>query len=715
MPPTVFISYNHSDSRWKDDLVRQLGVLEREGLIEAWHDGRIPPGADWLPSIEAAMAEARVAVFIVSAHFLNSEFVRRKEIPALMDRRRKEGLRIIPLIARPCPWQKVPWLAAIQARPHNAKTLAELGGARAQRVLSDLAEEIHESVELSRSPSPGDRQGSTLAAGPVLPGPAPLGTDEQQEGSAPLPKAPADLPSVPAGRGIEIHGGPGARMVFNGLDGVLGSYLMAPINDNEIGRALFGLPANQREVPEKGPFRGPIAGVDPQTTDALDRGLVPIPQAPNRGLIARVHAQRLDEAGWGLVMAEGADERFAAAHGGRSRRESLGGLCKLREQEAGGLYTDKLVLRQGESAAQFLARHGVRLEDPVGPDPGKVPYYLLLVGDPEEIPYSVQYELDLQYAVGRICFDRPEDYAAYADAVVAAQEGRLRRRRRVTFFAVENPGDIPTARAADELIRPLAASLSETRRWQARTLSGTQASRAQLAALLREEAEAPALLFTSSHGVGFAKDDPSQEELQGALVCQDWPGPHAAPLRREHYFGAPDLGDDARVGGLVAFLFAAYGVGTPRFDSFEQSNFGPVEIAPKPLVSRLPQRLLSHPEGAALAVVGHVDRAWTLSFSDGVIRTPQIGIFKNLVHELLAGARLGAAMEPFGRRAGALGARMAGLLEGALSDEGGLEELGAVWRSRNDARSFVVFGDPAVQLAVSRGSLARPRRSPAHP
>ncbi len=465
-----------------------------------------------------------------------------------------------------------------------------------------------------------------------------------------------------------------APLIFNGLDGDSGRYLLASISDAEIGRALLGLSVGELEVPEKDPFRGLIAGVDPE---------------------------RLDETGWGLVMAEGADERFAAAHGGRSRRESLGELCKLREQEAGGLYTDKLVLREGESAARFLARHGARLEDPVGPDPGKVPYYLLLVGDPEEIPYSVQYELDLQYAVGRICFDRPEDYAAYARAVVAAQEGRLRRRRRVTFFAVENPGDVPTARAADELVRPLAASLTETRGgWQARTLSGIEAGRAQLAALLRDEDTAPALLFTSSHGVGFANGHPSQEALQGALVCQDWPGPHGAPLRREHYFAAPDLGDDARVGGLVAFLFACYGAGTPRFDSFERGELGPVEIAPKPLISRLPQRLLSHPQGAALAVVGHVDRAWTHSFSDGSIRTPQIGVFRSLVHELLDGARLGAAMEHFGRRAGALGARMAGLLEVAMAGGNGVEELGGVWRSRNDARNFVVFGDPAVQLAV---------------
>jgi hypothetical protein len=118
-----------------------LAVLEPEGLL-TWHDGLIQAGADWLPEVEAAIASARVAVLIISAGFLKSDFIRRKEIPALIERRLRDGLRVIPLIADACPWKRVSWLAAIQARPLNDKTLAELGRAKAQRVLAGLAEEI---------------------------------------------------------------------------------------------------------------------------------------------------------------------------------------------------------------------------------------------------------------------------------------------------------------------------------------------------------------------------------------------------------------------------------------------------------------------------------------------------------------------------------------------------------------------------------------------
>jgi hypothetical protein len=68
--PTVFISYSHQDETWKDQLVRQLKVLELEGSFDLWDDRKIAAGAGWRAEIETAMARAKAAVLLISADFL---------------------------------------------------------------------------------------------------------------------------------------------------------------------------------------------------------------------------------------------------------------------------------------------------------------------------------------------------------------------------------------------------------------------------------------------------------------------------------------------------------------------------------------------------------------------------------------------------------------------------------------------------------------------
>src|SRR5215210_6444645 len=75
MPPTVFLSYCHADEAWKARLVKHLAGLERDGRLRVWNDRLIRAGQTWLPEIETAMGEARVAVLLVSPDFLASTFI----------------------------------------------------------------------------------------------------------------------------------------------------------------------------------------------------------------------------------------------------------------------------------------------------------------------------------------------------------------------------------------------------------------------------------------------------------------------------------------------------------------------------------------------------------------------------------------------------------------------------------------------------------------
>lgn len=77
----VFVSYSHKDKKWLNRLRVHLAPLERDGLLTVWDDTSINPGANWKKAIREALRAARVAVVLVSADFMASEFIARNELP----------------------------------------------------------------------------------------------------------------------------------------------------------------------------------------------------------------------------------------------------------------------------------------------------------------------------------------------------------------------------------------------------------------------------------------------------------------------------------------------------------------------------------------------------------------------------------------------------------------------------------------------------------
>ncbi len=158
----IFISYSHKDEAWKDRLVAQLGVLQQQGLLEVWEDRQITGGEDWLPAIENALNSVNLAILLISSDFLTSKFIIEKEVPLLLERRQKDGVRIFPVIVKPCAWDKVDWLRSIQARPKDGRPLS--GGTEFQ-IDNNLAELTREIARLLSQ--------AAIAASPKAPLPVP--------------------------------------------------------------------------------------------------------------------------------------------------------------------------------------------------------------------------------------------------------------------------------------------------------------------------------------------------------------------------------------------------------------------------------------------------------------------------------------------------------------------------------------------------------------
>jgi hypothetical protein len=474
------------------------------------------------------------------------------------------------------------------------------------------------------------------------------------------------------------------ELVFNGINGATGGYWLPPLSIDVVSKLAAGEQIDATELAELKKRYAVATEAQFEVAEGVD-------------------PTNLADAGWGVVFAHGSDPDVS---------EALAPLLERRRAQAAKENERRYrefkgpdAVRPGETHRAWLQRFQAVPENPANPD--RVPYYLLLVGDPEAIPYRFQYGLDISYAVGRIAFDTVDEYARYASSVVDAETRQIPRRR-VALFAARNEDDRATSLSADHLIRPLAEKLGERfGDWTVTTNAGdghdadAPAAKADLAKLLCGP-DAPSLLFAATHGMAFANADPRQIPHQGALICQDWPGPlnwGRRPIPECFYFSGDDVAD-TRPAGVVAFFFACYGAGTPRTDDFAYEALGgPKEIAPHSFLGRLPQRLLAHPAGGALAVVGHVERAWSCSFL-WPRAGEQLDVFDGTLASLLKGVPLGAAIESFNFRYTALTTELdtarEDLRHGAVPDAVGLSGL---WTAKNDARNYVVLGDPAVRLA----------------
>lgn len=138
----VFISYSHKDEKYKDQLVTQLKVLNLAELLTWWDDRHIKPGENWYPEIEKAIESADVAILLISDNYLSSEFILSKEVPALLKKRAKKDLRVIPLIVWPCPWETIDWLSPIQVRPKDGRALSSMTEHQVKQDMASLAKEI---------------------------------------------------------------------------------------------------------------------------------------------------------------------------------------------------------------------------------------------------------------------------------------------------------------------------------------------------------------------------------------------------------------------------------------------------------------------------------------------------------------------------------------------------------------------------------------------
>jgi hypothetical protein len=138
----VFISYSHSDAEWLQRLQVHLRPLVRTSTIDLWADTKITPGSKWQDEIGRALAATKVAILLVSADFMASDYIAGRELPALLEASEKDGAIILLVIVSPSLFQEEPSLSQFQAVNDPKTPLVDLPKGKQEAVFVNVAQQI---------------------------------------------------------------------------------------------------------------------------------------------------------------------------------------------------------------------------------------------------------------------------------------------------------------------------------------------------------------------------------------------------------------------------------------------------------------------------------------------------------------------------------------------------------------------------------------------
>jgi hypothetical protein len=425
-------------------------------------------------------------------------------------------------------------------------------------------------------------------------------------------------------------------------------------------------------------------------------GRLPAPQEPLFEAPADPLKWADENVGYGILLADGSPQADGAAKAAGTDVPT--GVRKLLDKRPGTvlLYWEAtlgptFVRRYLPNGTSKTPRVGLT---PFGTGSAELPRYVLIVGGPDVIPWSVQYELATRHAVGRLPFtdDRLDNYV---EALLGDWAGMPIDRTAPLMWTVDRGGDI-TAEMRAVIADPLAAELTDPR------LPGFthQAGDAALGAALLEGLRdlRPGLVATSSHGATPEPGAAPVAELGQPVDAADRPVsladldaamPPGAIWYSQACCSAGSAGPSSYV-GLLPVGSAAAAV------TAEVAKLGN-SVAPAPL------RLLGR-EHPVRAVLGHVEPTfdWTLR-----VQATGQGLGRHIVNALSTnlyggGQPLGFAFADYRAGVGVLHTEWATVREQiAGGDVTQRPEATRLRVAALDRQSLVLLGDPTVTLPTS--------------
>jgi hypothetical protein len=162
----VFISYSHEDTKWREDLEKNLKPYLRGGSIVSWSDQQIAPGSKWFAEIKSALTDAKVAVLLVTPDFLASDFIHEHELGPLLKEADQGGVKILWVLVRDCAYRRTP-LQNYQAILSLDTPLAAMTKAKRDQAWVTICEKIEKAINSSRDFLPSGNFVAEQKIGPI--------------------------------------------------------------------------------------------------------------------------------------------------------------------------------------------------------------------------------------------------------------------------------------------------------------------------------------------------------------------------------------------------------------------------------------------------------------------------------------------------------------------------------------------------------------------
>lgn len=126
---------------------------------------QIKAGDKWREEISKAISEAAVAILLVSADFLASDFIAENELPPLLEAAEKDGVKIISVILKKCAYNETKAISCYQAHNNPSKPVISMHASYREELWYRLAQKVS-SILKDKTATPEPSTADTVLSTP---------------------------------------------------------------------------------------------------------------------------------------------------------------------------------------------------------------------------------------------------------------------------------------------------------------------------------------------------------------------------------------------------------------------------------------------------------------------------------------------------------------------------------------------------------------------